>query len=188
VANSAATHFTSIMRWQGFREVKHAGIAYGQRDQEFPQYLDLPRATSQKFLIAQMGVKPEMLTARGWETAPGEVISRTPSSYREFIQRSRAEFSVPKHGYVKMRGGWFSDRSVCYLASGRPVLMEDTGLQDWLPVGEGLVTFSDPTGAAAAVERINADYDRHCRASRRLAEEVFSTQQILPRFLDAAMS
>src|SRR5206468_11980171 len=66
-----------------------------------------------------------------------EVVSRTPQSYRDFIQQSRAEFSIPKNGYVKMRGGWFSDRSVCYLASGRPVLIKDTGLGDWLPVGNG---------------------------------------------------
>ena len=96
--------------------------------------LDVPGATSQKFCIAQMGIKPELLRSHGWETVPGEIISKTPGSYRDFIQRSRAEFSVPKNGYVAMRGGWFSDRSVCYLASGRPVVIEDTGLADWLPI------------------------------------------------------
>src|SRR5437867_1881166 len=115
VASGEGTHFTSVMRWQGFKEVSWNGVAYGQRDKEFPAYLDLPRRTAQKFLIAQMGAKPELLTGRGWEVALGEVVSRTPASYREFIGQSRAEFSVPKNGYVQMRGGWFSDRSVCYL-------------------------------------------------------------------------
>lgn len=188
VAGSAATHFTSVIRWQGFREVTHNGVSYGQRDQEFPRFFDLPRATRQKFCIAQMGMKPETLTSRGWETVHGEVISRTPSLYRDFIQKSRGEFSVPKNGYVKMRGGWFSDRSVCYLASGRPVLMEDTGLGDWLRAGEGVVTFNDLSEAVAGIERINAHYERHCRAARALAEDVFSTERVLPPFLDAAMS
>jgi hypothetical protein len=188
VANSQATHFTSVMRWQGFRDVTHEGVSYGQRDKEFPAFLDLPGATSQKFCIAQMGINPEVLTDRGWESAPGEVISKTPASYREFIQQSRAEFSVPKNGYVKMRGGWFSDRSVCYLASGRPVLIEDTGLQDWLPVGDGVVTFSDVAEAATGVERINSNYEQHRHAARQLARNVFSTERVLPALLDAAMS
>jgi len=183
----AATHFTSIMRWQGFREVVHNGVAYGQRDKEFPQFLDLPGQTSQKFRIAQMGIKPEVLTSHGWEAVPGEVISKTPASYREFIQRSRAEFSVPKNGYVAMRGGWFSDRTVCYLASGRPVLIEDTGLAGWLPVGDGIVTFLDLPGAVAGVDRINADYDHHRRSARQLAENYFATEQVLPALLTAAM-
>ena len=182
-----ATHFTSVMRWQGFREVTHNGIAYGQRDKEFPQFLELPRRTAQKFRIAQMGIKPEVLTTHGWETVHGEIISKTPAGYREFIQQSRAEFSVPKNGYVAMRGGWFSDRSVCYLASGRPVLIEDTGLSDWLPVGEGLVTFHDLPEAVASVEQINTNYEHHRRSARDLAEKYFATDKVLPALLDAAM-
>jgi hypothetical protein len=176
------------MRWQGFREVTHGGIAYGQRDKEFPAFIDLPKSTSQKFRIAQMGTKPELLLEHGWEVAPGEIVTRTPSAYRDFIQNSRAEFSVPKNGYVKMRGGWFSDRSVCYLASGRPVLIENTGLGDWLPVGEGVLTFRNLSEAASGVERINADYPRQRQAARRIAQEHFSTETVLPRFLEAAMS
>jgi hypothetical protein len=183
-----ATHFTSVMRWQGFREVNHNGVSYGQRDKQFPAFLDLPRQTSQKFCIAQMGIKPEELTSHGWEVVHGEVISKTPESYRDFIQNSRAEFSVPKNGYVKMRGGWFSDRSVCYLASGRPVLIEDTGLSDWLSVGKGIVTFRNPAEALAGLETINADYPLHRESARRIAEEFFATERVLPRFLEAAMS
>lgn len=187
VCKTEGTHFTSIIRWQGFKEVTHNGVSYGQRNQEFPQYLSLPSRTRQKFLLAQMGAPPEMLTAHGWEVALGEVISRTPQSYRDFIQRSRAEFSVPKNGYVKMRGGWFSDRSVCYLASGRPVLIEDTGL-DWLPTGTGLLTFRNLDQAVAGVEAINADYRRHSTAARVLADEHFSTEVVLPALIEAAMN
>jgi len=188
LCNGAAESFTSVMRWQGFKEVQHEGLSYGQRDVEFPQFLDLPKATSQRFCIAQMGIDPKLLKSHGWETLPGEDVSKTPDSYREFIQQSRAEFSVPKNGYVKMRGGWFSDRSVCYLSSGRPVLIEDSGLADWLPVGEGIVTFTDLKEAAAGVKTINENYPRQSQAARRIAEGFFSTEVVLPRFIEAAMS
>jgi len=188
VAEGEGTHFTSVMRWQGFKEVTWNGVAYGQRDKEFPAYLDLPRRTAQKFLIAQMGAKPELLKGHGWEVALGEVVSRTPGLYREFIKQSRAEFSVPKNGYVKMQGGWFSDRSVCYLASGRPVLIEDTGLGDWLPIGEGLLTFHNADEALAGVDAIDVDYARHRLAARRIAVEHFATDKVLPALLAAAMA
>jgi hypothetical protein len=187
-APGAGAQFTSVMRWQGFKEVVHRGISYGQRDKEFPRYFDLPRRTSRKFLIAQMGIKPEELQKHGWEVAAGEVVSRTPGSYRDFIQQSRAEFSVPKNGYVAMRGGWFSDRSVCYLASGRPVAIADTGLADWLPVGAGVVTFTDPDSALQAVNQIDLEYEHHRQAARRLAEQFFDTQLVLPALLDTAMN
>lgn len=187
VAASDAACFTSIIRWQGFKEVIFNGIRYGQRDREFPRFFDLPRRTAQKFRIAQMGIKPEVLQQRGWEVVPGEVISRTPEVYRGFIQESRGEFSVPKHGYVTMRGGWFSDRSVCYLASGRPVLIEDTGLADWLPVGEGLLTFTDPDSALAGLEEINAAYPAHQRAARQIAEHHFAAQSVLGNLIETAM-
>jgi hypothetical protein len=187
LAESAATLFTSVMRWQGFKEVSHQGVSYGQRDREFDRFRDLPSLTPQPFQIAQMGIKPQVMEAHGWQVVPGEVVSRTPASYRSFIQQSRAEFSVPKNGYVKMRGGWFSDRSVCYLASGRPVLIADTGLAEWLAIGQGVVTFTDPESAVAGVNSINRNYERQRTSARRLAEEVFSTDKVLPALLGDVM-
>jgi hypothetical protein len=183
-----ADAFTSIIRWQGFRDATHKGEAYGQRDKEFPKFFELPERTGKKFRIAMIGAKPETLTAHGWEVAPGEIISKTPQSYREFIASSRGEFCVPKHGYVATRGGWFSDRSVCYLASGRPVLMEETGIRNSVSAGEGLLTFTDVASAADAVKRVDENYAAHSDAARQLAEKVFSTEKVLPHFLDAAMS
>jgi hypothetical protein len=183
-----ATHFTSVVRWQGFKEVQFNGVTYGQRDKQFPKYMELPNRTSQKFCMAIMGIDPKELTKFGWETAPGEIISKTGNSYREFIQNSRGEFSVPKNGYVQSRSGWFSDRSVCYLASGRPLLMEDTGLADWLPVGNGLVTFTNPDEAIAGVEKINSSYEAHRRAARDIAENYFASERVLPEFLETAMT
>ena len=185
-----ADDFTSIIRWQGitvFKEDDGAETNYGQRDKEFPKFLTLPQVTDQKFRLALLGTDTDVLTKHGWQIEPGEIISKTPSSYRTFIQNSRAEFSVPKHGYVTTRGGWFSDRSVCYLASGKPVLMEDTGLCDWLPTGEGVVLFHDLDEAAKGVTRLNAAYEQHCRAARNIAETYFAAEKVLPPFLEAAM-
>ena len=181
-----ATHFTSVMQWRGFRDVEYQGILYGQKDREFPHFMELPRQTSQPLRIALAGAPPDGLARHGWQVVPGREPSRTPWTYRDFIQGSRAEFGVAKHGYVRMHGGWFSDRSVCYLASGRPVLVENTGLDDWLPVGEGVVTFRDVPEAVRGIEAINADYDRHRRAARRVAEEFFATDRVLPPLLAAA--
>lgn len=182
--------FSSIIRWQGFRMYKEdaAQSNYGQRDKEFPKFITLPQLTSQTFRLALLGVDTEVLTQHGWQIEPGEIISKTPESYRSFIQQSRAEFSVPKHGYVTTRGGWFSDRSVCYLASGKPILMEDTGLHPWLPTGNGVVLFHDLASAVAGVERINANYEEHSRAARHLAETEFSAEKVLPPLLEAAMN
>jgi hypothetical protein len=183
-----ATHFTSVMQWRGFRDVTYEGVVFGQKDREFPKFVDLPDRTSQPFRLALTGSAPENLNARGWEVIPGWIPSRTPWSYRAFVQSSRAEFGVAKHGYVLSRGGWFSDRSVCYLASGRPVLVEDTGLGDWLPTGLGVVTFRDIAEAVRGVDAINADYDAHREAARGLAETVFAAEVVLPPLLDAAMA
>jgi len=182
------SRFTSIIRWQGFREANYNGVALGQRDQEFLKYLQLPLQQTQSLCLAMMGAKPDTLTRHGWEVLPGEIVSETPDSYRAFIQQSRAEFGVPKHGYVSSRSGWFSDRSVCYLSSGRPVLIEDSGLKDWLPVGEGVVTFDDMPSAVAGIKEINSDYDRHQQAARKLAEEYFSTEKVLTALLTDAIN
>jgi len=177
-----------VMQWRGFHEVVHDGVRYGQKDAEFPKFMELPRLTPQPLRLALTGAAPDEFEQHGWEVVPGWVPARTPASYRAFVQGSRAEFGVAKHGYVASRAGWFSDRSVCYLASGRPVLVEDTGIADFLPVGEGVLTFDDPDAAAAGIEEINRDYERHRRAARRLAQDYFSADRVLPRLVEEALA
>jgi hypothetical protein len=115
-------------------------------------------------------------------------VSRTPRQYREFIQQSKAEFGVAKHTYVANRSGWFSDRTECYLAAGRPALVQDTGWTAHLPSGEGLLAFSTPDEAIAGVERINTHYDRHARCASDIAREHFDARRVLPVLLDTACS
>ncbi len=185
VEPDSATHFTSVMRWQGFASVTVNGQVCGEKDAEFQQYIDLPRLTKQPLRLALNG--PDFLVKHGWEVVPGEIATRTFSSYRDFIQQSRGEFGVARQYYVKTRGGWFSDRSVCYLASGRPVLVQDTALSDWLPTGEGVLTFRNVAEAVSGLEQVNSDYQRHRQAARRLAEEYFSAAKVLPPLLETAM-
>ncbi|MDZ8064301.1 MAG: glycosyltransferase family 1 protein [Nostoc sp. DedQUE08] len=182
------THFSSIMQWHSYREVVYEGVTYGNKDKEFLKFIDIPQLTKQQFRIALSGGFPDQLSQYGWEVIPGWIASFTPESYQKFVQASRAEFGVAKQGYVATKGGWFSDRSVCYLASGKPILVQDTGLSDWLPIEEGILTFCDQQEAVKGVEAINADYERHKYAARRLAEEYFDSDKVLSSLLEAAMN
>jgi hypothetical protein len=110
-------------------------------------------------------------------------VARTPAAYRAFVRGSKAEFGVAKSGYVAARCGWFSDRSLCYLASGRPVIAQETGFSRFLPTGEGLFAFATEDDVPAAIDSLNADYARHARAARRLAEEHFDSDRVLGRLL-----
>src|SRR5437667_3811368 len=115
-----------------------------------------------------------LLRSRGWELVPPlEMSLDVFGRYPEFIRRSRAEFTVAKDQNVRLRSGWFSERDVCYLASGKPVVAQDTGFGNVVPTGAGLFAVGTPEEAAAAIEEINGDYARHCRAARALAEEHF---------------
>lgn len=183
-----STYFSSIMQWHSYCEVNYQGVSYGNKDKEFLKFIDIPQQTKQPFRIALSGGIPQELAQHGWEVIPGWMASFSPESYQIFIQESRAEFGVAKHGYVATKGGWFSDRSVCYLASGRPILVQDTGLSDWLPLKEGIFTFCDRSEAANAIETINTDYKQHQYAARKLAEEYFDSNKVLSSLLETAMS
>jgi hypothetical protein len=192
VCDGSATCFTTVMQWRSF-DRSHAfskltddSALYGQKDEAFANYIDLPRRTDQRLRLALTGGPPDDLAAHGWELTTGWAATRTPARYRAFVQRSRAEFSLAKRRYVLSQGGWFSDRSACYLASGRPVITEDTGFPDWLPAGEGLLAFRTPDEAFQGIEAINADYDRHRRAARQLAERHFAADRVLPALLEQA--
>ena len=186
--DGAASHFTSVMKWRGFHDAEFGGRSYGQKDREFPRFIGLPRLTDQPLRIAHLGADAEELRSHGWDAVAGEIPSRTPWTFRDFVQESRAEFGVAKHGYVRMQDGWFSDRSVCYLASGRPLVVEDTGQGQYLPTGEGLVIFRDLEEAVGGIDTINSDYERHRRRARQLAEDYFSTQKVIPHLLEVACS
>ncbi len=123
-----------------------------------------------------------------WRLVDAHVSCGDLDSYRRYIQSSKAEWSVAKNGYVEGQPGWFSDRSACYLASGRPVVVQETGFSKVLPVGEGLVAFSTIEEAAEGIRAVEADYPRHRRAARRIAEEFFDSKKVLSQLLERALA
>jgi hypothetical protein len=184
--------FTTVANWSAYGAITYGGEHYGQKDEEFMRLLDLPSRTSQKLELALSGVPGEVaerLRSAGWLVRDANRgVNMRIQAYQSYIRASRGEFSVAKHAYVKSRSGWFSDRSVCYLAAGLPVVLQDTGFSDWLSVGEGVLAFSSVQEAATYIEKVNRDYGAHCNAARKIAEETFSYKVVLPRLLDRAMS
>ncbi|MEK6250821.1 MAG: hypothetical protein AABM43_02550 [Actinomycetota bacterium] len=182
--------FTSVASWRGaFGPLEYEGRTYGLRVHEFRRFFALPALTSAAFEVALDIDEAEVddlrqLEANGWTLVDPRVAAGDPWRYRDFVQRSAAELMVAKNLYVDTRNGWFSDRSACYLASARPVLAQDTGLEGLLPLGEGLLTFSTPEEAVAGVEEIRGDYGRHSRAAREIAAEHLAADRVLPRLLE----
>ena len=172
--------FSTVMTWaiESFADVG------GNKDEEFIKYLDLPSRTSQPLELAINGPQA-LLRAHGWSTVAAMGVSRSTDDYRDFIQASKAEFGVAKQTYVATHSGWFSDRTECYLASGRPALVQDTGWTAHLPSGEGLLAFSSPDEALAGIDAINGSYQAHARRAREIASDHFDADRVLPRLLDA---
>jgi hypothetical protein len=192
VATSAPERgFTSIGSWRGpYAPVEHDGRTYGLRVHEFRKFMELPRRVEEPFEVAldihaAETADLERLHETGWRLVDPAVVARDPWAYRSYIQESRAEFMATKGIYVHTGSGWFSERSICYLASGRPVLVQDTRLGDLYPIGEGLVAYSTLEDAIEGACAITADYDRHARAAREIAEVHFASEVVLPRLLDA---
>ena len=184
--------FTTVGAWRGaFGVIERDGRTYGLKVHEFRKMIELPTKVPFRFEIA-LDIYPgddrdrESLESNGWNLLrPAETV-RGPLEFRRFVQGSGAEFSVAQGIYVDTHSGWFSDRSVRYLASGRPALLQDTGFSDNYPAGEGLVAFRTLDEAVAGAQRIAADYDAHRAAARALAEERFDSDKVLPRFLAQA--
>jgi hypothetical protein len=187
-----SAHFTSVVTWRGaFGPIEYGGRTYGLRVHEFRKFIDLPMRVRQRFELAlDMDRDAEAgdlrrLHENGWELVDPLVAAGDPWRYRNFVGESGAELMIAKNLYVDTRGGWFSDRSCCYLASGKPVLAQDTGLEGLVRTGEGLVTFSTPDEAVAGAEEIAANYSRHSAAAREIAGEYFAADRVLPRLLSA---
>jgi hypothetical protein len=182
--------FTSIGAWRGpFAPVEYGGLTYGLRVHEFRQFAALPSITHEDFELALDIDEAEtadldLLSRYGWQLVQPQAVAGDPIAYRDYLARSRAEFMVAKNMYVETQGGWFSDRSACYLASGKPVLAQDTGITSFYPTGDGLLTFSTLDEAVTGVEAISGDYPRHALAARALAEEYFDSDKVLTALLD----
>lgn len=177
--------FTTIGMWDGGgRDVTFEGEIFTWRKRpEWLRFLELPRATGERFCVAlDVWQAPEdlrMLRESGWEVVDPLEVSRAPAAYRDFIRRSKGEFTVAKDVNIRLASGWFSDRSACYLAAGRPVVNQDTGFARVLPTGAGLFSFRTPRDVVESVQTIAADYEGQCRAARAIAVEYFDPARVL---------
>ena len=183
---------TTVANWRGYGSIEHEGAHYGQKAHSVRPLFDLPRHVAKRIALA-LAIHPgetadlAALREHGWDLLDPALAS-TPEGYRAFVQGSWAELGIAKSGYVVSDSGWFSDRSACYLASGRPVVAQDTGFGRRLPTGAGLFAFAGVDDVVAAVGELEADYDRHRRAARAVAEEHLAADRVLTRLLDRVLA
>jgi hypothetical protein len=186
-----AAPFTTVSNWDAYGGIDYGGQRYGQKDEEWLRVRDLPRAAPARLEVALTGAPPAAraaLEAGGWSIRDAAPVSATLSGYGDYIRGSRGEFSVAKGAYVRTRSGWFSDRSVCYLAAGLPVVVQDTGWRALVPGERGVLTFSSAPEAAAALARVADAYPAHRRAAREIAAAFFDYRVTLPPLLDHALA
>lgn len=183
--------YTSVATWRGpFEPIEFGGERYGLRAHQMRRFAELPAATGLPLELAleideaDRG-DAELLRNGGWSLASPRDVAGTPEDYRRYVQGSRGEVGIAKDMYVRSRGGWLSDRSLCYLASGKPVLAQATGFEREIETGAGLLAFETPEDAAAGLEEIEANYDRHSEAARELAAERFGSDRVLSELMEA---
>lgn len=180
---------TTVAHWRSYGSVTHEGVFHGQKAHAWRELFALPRRTPEPCLPA-LAIHPAetadlaALRDHGWRLLDPAALCGSPQDYQRFVRGSKAELAIAKQGYVRSRCGWFSDRSVCYLASGRPVIAHDTGFQSRLPTGDGLFPFTTVDDALAAIDSLNSDYQRHRRAARDIAAATFDSRLVLPALLD----
>src|SRR5947208_518067 len=162
---------------------------YWTKDREFEKFLDLPGLRSQVAFELAAGVDDQVkrpLNDQGWRQVGSLEMSRDAGVYRDYIQQSRGEFTVARDQYVRPNTGWFSDRSACYLAAGRPVITQETGFSKFLPSGRGLFGFKTMEDILAAVDAIESDYAGNCRAAADLAAEHFAAEKVVGSLMERA--
>lgn len=192
--DAKASHFTTVTSWWGEDWINDGRQYYDNNKRiAFLEYVDLPRHTAQPLELATFTVPAddadvELLVDHGWSVRHSRQVAGTPQTYRSYLQTSRGEFSCAKPSCMRLRNGWVSDRTICYLASGKPAVVQYTGPNPYLPEGEGLFRFRSIEEAAAGIDEINADYRRHCLAARGIAEAFYDATAVAEAILDQVCS
>lgn len=178
--------WTTIMTWNNFQEtIEHEGVVYGTKEMEFHKVQSIPKRVNARLEVATGGaaVPRSEWQNLGWSVVEASSVSESAEDYRHYVQQSRGELSVAKQVYVATHSGWFSCRSVCYLAAGLPVVVQDTGFSEFLPTGEGLLSFSSLDEAVTGIQRVEANYEQHARAAREIARQQFDSDIVLGNML-----
>lgn len=180
--------WTTVMTWNNFRRpVEYQGELFGSKEMEFPKVEQLPARVDPplEMAVGGNGAPVERWREMGWRVIDSHDVSHTLDEYRAYIERSRGEFSVTKNLYSATNSGWFSCRTVCYLAAGKPAVVQDTGFSKKVPTGEGLFAFNNLEEAAAAIMAVESDYERHSTAAREIARAHFGSDVVLGHMLKA---
>jgi hypothetical protein len=182
--------FTTIMQWDSYPAAEYEHVYYGMKSKSFEAFMDLPIRVGPvlELAIGSPTAPRPVLASKGWKLRDPFEVAPDPWTYQGYIRDSKAEFTVAKHGYVVSRTGWFSERSAAYLASGRPVITQETGFSDWLEAGCGVIPFATPDEAFAAIENVNCRYEEHCRAARALAEAYFDSNKVLKKLIEDTLA
>jgi hypothetical protein len=187
-ANGAALNTIATWHNKGKDIVYNGETYYWSKDREFKKILDLPKRRAVPFELA-VGVDSktqQLLEGNGWRVVDPISLSSDVSSYRDFILKSRGELTVAKDQNIRLRSGWFSDRSACYLAASRPVINQDTAFGSYLPTGKGLFSFQTMEDILAAVDEIESDYEDNCHTAREIAVEHFAAEKVLRSLMSRA--
>lgn len=187
VSHNSCECYTTVMQWESYPIVEYSGIRYGMKRESFPLIESLPQSVKPPLEIALGSASAPRLAiqAAGWRLQDPLEVARDPWTYQDYIRHSRGEVSVAKAGYVSTRCGWFSERTSCYLASGRPAVVQDTGFSELLPVGKGLHAFNTRGEAEEAIAQIENNYASECRAAREIAEAYFDAYDVLSKLLES---
>ena len=207
--------FTTVMSWTSYEALVYEGQKYGQKDTEFKRFLDLPTkvgCTTMEVAIGKLlhtwntddqdfsqKIKTftidnpkwkvrDLLMQAGWSVVDAMAMCGDIDSYREYVQASKADWSVAKNGYVLGQPGWFSCRSACYLAAGKPVVVQDTGFSEILPTGSGILSFRTPEEAIAGIREVDSNYNKHAKAARMIAEQYFNSDKVLTHLIENALN
>jgi hypothetical protein len=195
--NSGMPHrnvFTTVMNWTSYNDVTYQGNTYGQKDVEFLRFLHLPRMVSPTILEIAANVGKtrhtpyEQILDNGWKIVNPSEVCPDLDSYRRYIESSKGEWSIAKNAYVAGKTGWFSCRSACYLAAGKPVILQDTGFSSVLPTGKGLMPFTTIEEAVEAFHKVEDNYDLHSKVAREVAEEYFNSDRVLVDLIENAFA
>ncbi len=183
-----AADWTTVMQWDSYQPGLYNKTEFGMKSLSFRKFMNIPEFIQDEHFELALGgehAPVEELKSNGWKIINSLDITQTPESYVKYIHESKGEWSVAKDGYVKSLSGWFSERSTCYLACGKPVILQDTGFSSIFPTGKGIFAFDDMEGIKEAVNIIKGDYHFQCTQARNLANELFDSDMVLNNILNS---
>lgn len=187
LSSTQGDRYTTMTHWYGYPAVEYQNQWYGNKTEEFNQLITLPNKTAATLEIAsdlsEASEEIHQFRKGGWKMTKASTPNESLKSYHNYIQKSRGELSVAKNGYVKSHCGWLSDRTVCYLASGKPAILQETGWSELIPSQAGALAFKNENEAIEALNQIESDYSLHSQEARKLAENYFDSQKVISRLL-----